>query len=211
MELNTILSLIGSVLGGGVIGAFISAYYTSKTEDKKTDIEATDRLISQWEKLLAPLQAKLATLEKDLEEARERELEYKHRISTLETQLILFESSHIDIPLATWMKDTNGKMVFLNRIYEDMFLVPIGKSMDDYIGNTDYDIWSKEVADAFNTFDKEIMRTKKAKKRIEPLDAGNGTLFYAEVLKYPRFTTNKRVIGISGIIMRTALTKEELE
>lgn len=209
MDIGTILGLLGSLLGGGALGAVVTSYFSSKSEDKKTEVDASDRLISQWEKLLQPLRDRVTDLENKLEEARLRELEYKSEISSLKNQLIIFESSHVDIPLAMWMKDTSGKMVFLNAIYEDMFLIPRGLSMYDYVGKFDKDVWSDEVAREFGKHDKEVIRTKKYVRHIEKIDDGTGGFVYADVLKYPRMLNNK-VIGISGIVMELSKDREKL-
>lgn len=209
MELNTLFTIIGSVLGGGTVGAIINSYFSSKSEDKKTDLEASDRLILQWEKLLDPLRARVTDLESKLEEARQRELHYKEEISTLKNQLMIFESSHVDIPLAMWMKDTQGKLVFINSIYEDEFLIPRGYTAADYLGKTDSAVWSEKVVKAFSKHDAKIIREKKFSRDIEPVDDGSGGFYYVDVLKYPR-KLGAKVIGISGIIMGSALTREEL-
>lgn len=210
MEIGTILGIVGSILGGGAAGAFITSYFNAKTEDKKTEIDASDRLVAQWEKLLSPLQSRVGELEKQLEISRQKESEYQNRINTLENQLILFESSHIDIPLPMWMKDTQGKMVFLNRMYEDMFLIPRGYSINDYVGKTDFEVWSEDVAKDFVANDKTVMRTKKHTRVIEKVNDGSGGAFYVDVLKYPRMTHGGKVIGLSGIIMNSSKTREKL-
>lgn len=210
MDINSIIALVGSLLGGGVIGAFITGYFNSKSEDKKTEVDASDRLVTQWEKLLEPLRARVTDLENKLEEARIRENQYKEEISTLKNQLMIFESSHVDIPLAMWMKDNTGKMVFINSIYEDLFLIPRGYSLHDYLGKEDSAVWSEEVTKEFKKNDLEVMKTKRFVRTIEPIDNGNGEITYADILKYPRRLGNK-VIGISGIVMGTAKTKEALQ
>lgn len=213
MNSETFITVLSYVLGGGTmgaVGAFFMHYFKFKAKSKALEISASSRIISQWEKLLAPLQDKIQILENKLEDYRLRELRNLAKVTTLENQLILFESSHIDIPLPVWMKDTEGKMLFLNKRYEDMFLTPMGLSMGDYIGNKDKAVWSLEVAKKFGVNDKIVIRTKKPLRVIEAVDDGAGNIFYVDSLKYPRTTANGKVIGISGIIMDSGLTKEEL-
>ena len=209
MSIETILGLVGTLLGGGAVGAVITSYFSAKSEDKKTEVDASDRLVLQWEKLLDPLRARVSDLEDKLEESRLRELNYKEEISTLKNQLLIFESSHVDIPLAMWMKDTQGKLVFINSIYEDSYLIPRGFTVTDYLGKTDAAVWSPEVVKAFALHDAKVIREKRFSREIEPVDDGAGGFYYVDVLKYPRKLGNK-VIGISGIIMGIADTKEEL-
>jgi hypothetical protein len=210
MNGDLIFGLIGTTLGGGALGAFITSYFSSKSEDKKTEVDATDRLISQWENLLEPLRSRVAHLEKELDTLRGKEKEYLNRISVLETQLILFESSHIDIPLPMWMKDVNGKMVYFNKLAEDAFLIPMNVTLDDYIGKTDHDVWKEEIANEFTSNDKEVMRNNKEKRVIERYPNGSGDFYYVDVLKYPRTIKNK-VIGVAGVALSLNIKKSTYE
>lgn len=209
MSIEIILGLVGSLVGGGALGAMVNGYFTSRSQDKKTEVDATDRLIVQWEALLKPLQLRVAELEGQVLELRDKELDYLSRIKMLETQLLLFESSQVDIPLPMWMKDLEGKMIFLNKETEAMFLTPRGLRMDDYIGKKDEDLWEPEIAKSFRQNDKEALRTGKMVRAIERVADGSGGYFYVEVVKFPRKIGNN-IIGIAGLVLETSTNKEDL-
>lgn len=206
MELVEGLKYIVSAIGGGALAAFL----TFKISLKKQNLSEFEQLINEYKELRNQLKSRVDHLESELERLKETERKQREEIVSLRNQLNLFESSHVDIPLPMWMKDTDGKMLFLNSNYEDMFLLPRGYNSSDYIGYKDHAVWSKEVADGFSKNDAKIMRTKRPFRSLERLDDVNGGTMWCEFLKYPRIINNK-VIGISGIVLRTADTKEELE
>lgn len=206
MSASEIIPLVLSTIGGGVLGAFL----TFKISLKKQNLTEFEVLINQYKHLEEKLQKRVDSLE--VEQKRQNIVEDKLReeVISLRNQLNLFESSSVDIPLPMWMKNTNGEMLFLNRNYEDLFLIPRGYNMSDYIGYKDHAVWSKEVADEFAKNDSKVVRSKRPVRSTERLDEVNGGEIWVEILKYPRIINNK-VIGISGIVLRTGDTKEELK
>lgn len=206
MEWTVIIQGIGAALAGGAVGAFLT-YKLGVRKQKSSEFEI---LLNERKQITKDLTERIEKLEVQIEAFREREAASKQEIQNLRHQLLMFESSHTDIPLPIWMKDTEGKMIFLNDHYEDMFLLPRGYTIHDYIGKNDYAVWSPEIAKAFISNDKQVIRTKKFVRKIEAIEDATGKIYYADLLKYPRKLQNK-VIGISGIILRTAETKEELE
>lgn len=218
MQIDKIIELVGLVLGGGFIGGILTYKLGNKKVDNEKDSsdrnqiieefkllleqrkEITDKLIEENSKLVIKLQDRIDRLEKELLEVRQSEFKSKEEINTLRNQLLIFESSHVDIPLAMWMKDTEGKMIFINSIYEDIFLIPRGYKISDYLGKTDNAVWSREVSKAFAKNDAEVIRNKKYIRTIERVDDVNGDTYEIEILKYPRKINNK-VIGISGVVL----------
>lgn len=206
MDITTIIvAIVSSIFGGG-----IGVFFTYKINSRKQGVSEFQALLNERKEIQIDLKNRVAVLEKEVRDLQGQLKDRDTEVQTLRHQLMIFESSHIDIPLPVWMKDTDGKMVFLNNVYEDMFLLPRGYSIKDYLGKNDFSVWSEDIALAFIKNDKEVMRTKKHIRRIEQLEDANGNKYYADLLKYPR-KFNNTVIGISGIVLRTAETKEELE
>lgn len=48
-------------------------------------------------------------------------------------------------PAIAWMKDSQGRHVYLNQTYEKRF----GVKQEDYLGKTDFELWPTEVAEQF--------------------------------------------------------------
>lgn len=196
--------ILSAIIGGG-----LASFLTFRLNLKKQRLTEFQELIAEYKIMRNDMQQRILEIESELSRVKEVESRQREEIITLRNQLNLFESSHIDIPLPMWMKDTEGKMLFLNSQYEDTFLIPRGYNMSDYIGYKDHAVWSKQIADEFVKNDAKVIRTKKPNKTIELLESVTGEVYWAEVLKYPR-TINNKVIGISGIILRTSNNKEKL-
>lgn len=62
-------------------------------------------------------------------------------------------------------------MQYINTAYE----VEFGKSKDEYIGRTDYQVWPKDIADAFYRNDAAVLASGKHHRFIEnvPIDKNN--------------------------------------
>ena len=166
---EVLINLVAAVAGGGV-----SSYFIYKIANKKQGTSDFQVVIENYKTLLDKFEEKIANLEFEISEMRKVERLQSDELSSLRSQLLIFESSHSDIPLPMWLKDQNGKMLFVNRYYEDTFLIPFGKTGIEYVGKTDYDIWSKEVADGFVKNDQEVMRNGDHMTFIEKLEDKNG-------------------------------------
>lgn len=200
MEFSELIQPVLTFLGGG----FIAVYLNNKLANRKEGTNEFQVLVNEYKSIADGLNKRIDGLEDEIKVLRERENQQALEIVKLRNQLIIFESSAIDIPLPMWMKDKEGKMMFLNDHYEDAFLIPRGYTMNDYIGNDDTSVWSDEVAKEFIKNDKEVMRTKKYVRSMETLENVNGDKYLVEILKYPRLI-NRDVIGISGIVLKTYL------
>jgi hypothetical protein len=190
MELSTVLSILGLVLGGGGIGW----YFNYLINNRQADQSQFDILIQRWEK--------------DNERLRQREqanaIEIKklqEELITLKNKMIMLESAHFDLPLPQWLKDIDGSMLSVNAEYERVFLDVMGVRAIDYIGKTDEDIWGKEIAEVYSKTDKTVYRTRKPMHVIENIPDGAGGYISYEVFKYPRFSGNV-IIGIGGIALK---------
>lgn len=196
MNWNEIILAIISALSGGGLGSFLT-FRLSKRQQDQSDFKS---LIEEYKGLVKDYKAELDELRKDVDilkvELNTKEIEVRQ----LRNQLMIFESSHADIPVPIWLKDTNGTMLFLNKEYERNLLHPVGKNMDDYIGHTDSEVWGDEVGQQFRDHDLKVMRKKQSIEFEETWQGPNGKIYTGKVIKYPRFLGNT-VIGIGGILI----------
>lgn len=199
-----LLKIIGIVVGAGGLGAFL----TYKLGNRKQDSSEFKTVVEEYKDLVTNYKSELDKLRKDFDELKVLVFQKEDEIKTLRNQLMIFESSHADIPMPMWLKDTNGIMLFLNEEYERIVLNPIGKTTEDYIGKTDYDVWGKEIGKQFTDNDKQVMRQKKPVQFKETWQGSNGATFVGTLLKYPRFLNNRTVIGIGGVIMNIKQEKK---
>jgi len=205
MDLTTVITAII----GGLFGTGLGAFLTYRLGSRKQNTTELELVLKERKEIEQSLRSEISQLKERVYELEERSKTDQKEIASLQTQQLIFESSHTDIPLPIWLKDTSGKMIFLNAPYEELFLSPRGYTIHDYIGNTDFAVWPEEVAVAFQRNDKQVMLTKKPYEGVEMLVDKNGTEYYVDFIKWPRFF-EKKVIGIAGLVRRQAMTKEEL-
>jgi hypothetical protein len=124
-------------------------------------------------------------------------------VNKLKAKIIIIENTHLDFPFPTWLKDRNGIVLAVNESYEEEFLKPIGKTMMDYIGKSDYDMWSKEVADQYTLHDTQLLRGKENVWMGEEMILLNDQdeSEHYRIVKFKRWLGNT-VIGLGGFAIR---------
>jgi two-component system cell cycle sensor histidine kinase/response regulator CckA len=93
-----------------------------------------------------------------------------------------------------YVKDLDGKYLLVNRRYEEVFHV----RRDEMAGKTDYDLFSKESADAFRAVDRQVATTGAAveAEEVAPHDDGPHTYFS---IKCPLRDSSGKVSAVCGI------------
>ncbi|TRZ52184.1 PAS domain S-box protein, partial [bacterium] len=100
-----------------------------------------------------------------------------------------------NIPDIAWLKDKESRFIAVNE--------PFGKSCGfnpkDLVGKTDFDIWSRDLAERYRADDKEVMESGKRKQVEEPLTDSEGKSLWIETIKTPIYDEQGNVVGIAGI------------
>jgi two-component system, cell cycle sensor histidine kinase and response regulator CckA len=73
-------------------------------------------------------------------------------------------------PAIAWMKDDQGRHVYLSRTYEKCF----GVLLDDWLGKTDFEVWSREIAEQFRKTDQATLAAGHATKISEETQDSEG-------------------------------------
>jgi PAS domain-containing protein len=198
-----ITTIITTLLGGGV-GAFL----TYKLGNRKQDETEFTSLVSAYKDLVQEtkdnaeeLKMRVDALEQQVKGLNKAVSNKDKEIQHLRNQLIIFESSHADVPVPIWLKDTNGIMLFLNSEYENKILRPINKTSEDYIGETDFKIYPPNIAKEFRKHDRRVLTQKKPIRFKERWQGSDGQWLEGDIIKYPRFLNRNTVIGIGGLII----------
>ena len=100
------------------------------------------------------------------------------------------------IPDILWVKDEQGRYLICNEVFEKVF----GHKEEDVLGRTDYDFFTKEVADFFGKHDRIAIDAGKPstnEELIKYAEDGHEDLF--ETIKTPMFDKNNSLIGVLGI------------
>ena len=157
METKSILiTVFSSVFGGG-----LAAYLTYKLGNRKQQEAEFVSVVKEYKELVMGYKNDVDNLRQEVKNLSLGMHEKEKEITQLRNQLMIFESSHSDVPIPIWLKDTSGKMLFVNPEYERALLQPINKSAKDYIGNTDVKVWGEKVSKQFREHDKKVMMLKK--------------------------------------------------
>jgi len=129
-------------------------------------------------------------------EAANRLLATQHE--ALDRERIILRTFIDNVPDLMFVKDTKSRFLIANVATAKWN----GKnSSDDLIGKTDYDCFSKEVADVFYESEQRLMRDKKPllDQERSTRDNESGELRYVLSSKVPLFDNEGRVIGLAGI------------
>ncbi|MBP7653829.1 PAS domain S-box protein [Candidatus Dependentiae bacterium] len=98
-----------------------------------------------------------------------------------------------NLPFLAWLKDSEGRFLAVN----EMFAKSCGHSINEIIGKTDLDIWSKELAELYISDDREVM-TKKTKKHVEEQIDDQGIIKWFETFKTPVLDSVGKILGTAG-------------
>lgn len=75
------------------------------------------------------------------------------------------------VPCAVFIKNLQGRYVFVNETCERVFR----RKLDQWVGRTDEDLWSKSLATKFKNIDQQIIKEKKAVETTEAVHNDDGT------------------------------------
>lgn len=129
------------------------------------------------------------------------ELQLNKQMDALRGKMILLESASQDLPFPHWLKSTGTKrnpgiMMSVNRAFEDRYLIPVGKTAQDYIGKTDAQFWGPELGDRYWEGELKVIESGAPTDRYEK--DPTGIMDSVRVVRYPR-SLGTRVIGIGGM------------
>jgi PAS domain S-box-containing protein len=84
-------------------------------------------------------------------------------------------------PAAAWIKDSEGRMVYVNRSFETIFRRP----REDWLGRTDAELWPPEVARQNWENDRLALEAGTAREMVEVIPAPDGSPRYWRAFKFP--------------------------
>lgn len=125
----------------------------------------------------------------EAEVAERKQAQEQLRVSQQRLQAILDNSFAV-----IYLKDAQGRYLLVNRRYETLFHV----ERDGMLGKTDYEIFPKEMADAFRANDQRALRSRDALtiEEIAPQDDGLHTYIS---IKFPLCDSTGEPYGVCGI------------
>lgn len=194
------IEIISAAIGGGFLAKLLDYLMNLR----KAESDDFDTIVAQWQQDNERLRQENKQHERKQDELYKRINEHEKKLSALNAKMLVIESSYMHIPLPSWLKDVDGTMLAVNDAYEKYFLIPNGYTKTDYVGQTDFDVWTAEAAQQY--IDSDIILLQSEKKIwfgreliiVKGVDVSDNW----RVLKYVRYAGNIAV-GIAGLAIPT--------
>jgi diguanylate cyclase (GGDEF)-like protein/PAS domain S-box-containing protein len=99
-------------------------------------------------------------------------------------------------PSLAFMKDANGRMLFVNRAWTSVFHM----SVDEVYGKSDFDIWPRSTARRLRALDEALLQENKPQQAVEQIPTAGSAPRDWLIVKFP-FTNSEgeRLIGGTAI------------
>ncbi len=121
--------------------------------------------------------------------------ERKRAEEELRRQAGLIRSLLDAVPDLIFFKDENGVYLGCNTPFTEF----VGKTREEVVGRTDYDLFSREVADFFRMHDRRMMELNEARSNEEWVTYPDGRRVLLDTLKKPYRGPDGRLIGLLGV------------
>jgi PAS domain S-box-containing protein len=121
--------------------------------------------------------------------------ERKQVEENLERERSLLKSLLDSIPDMIFFKDIDGTYLGCNPEFSNF----VGRDREEIIGNTDYDLFSKELADFFRENDAIMVEDGKGRHNEEWVDYPDGKKILLDTLKAPLRSSTGKMIGLVGV------------
>jgi PAS domain S-box-containing protein len=109
-------------------------------------------------------------------------------------------------PAIAWMKDAQGRYVYLNKTYEE----ELGIRQEDRLGTTDFDIWPRDIAEEFRKSDLNVLVSGQMVHIIEEIPRKDGIISYWFNIKFPfRDASGNMFVGGIGVDITRQKQMEE--
>lgn len=136
-----------------------------------------------------------AELRKAVGELAEAQAQSHEFALELEEARQLYLSLVENLPVHVLRKDAEGRLTYVNSSYRKL----LGKSLEELIGKTDYDLFPAELAAKYRRDDQLVIESRRTMDRVEMHQTPDGGKLWVEVMKTPLFDAEGRPIGIQGI------------
>jgi PAS domain S-box-containing protein len=123
--------------------------------------------------------------ENALEKIRTENEEYQFRL-----QSILDNT-----PLIVFIKDLQGRYLLTNHSFREMF----NRTDEEVIGQTDFDIDTREQAEHYLELDREVINTLQSIEREETIYDSEKGIRNLLLMKFPLFDKENKLYGVGGI------------
>lgn len=121
--------------------------------------------------------------------------QFKSLYEEYQRKQILLKSLINSIPDLVFYKDPNSVFIGCNKAFEKY----IGKTENELIGLTDYELVDRESAEKYRKMDMDLIVTQATISYEDSFLAPDGSYVSLETLKSPYYDSNGNIIGLIGI------------
>lgn len=188
-------------IAGGEYCLYTMRDVTEKRHSRMERQQAIEAVEAEVRKKTLELQKANESLRGEINGRERLETEFK---KTTDLFHAIMDNSSMAV---IFLKDINGKYVFANKWYEELFRI----DKASLYGKTDYDLFPKEQADAFRLNDSQVVAAKRPIEFEELVLHPDGTLHKYITIKFPIPSMPGAVCGIATDITERARTMEYLK
>ncbi|MBC7252333.1 MAG: PAS domain-containing protein, partial [Anaerolineae bacterium] len=189
-----LLGFVTTVLSGVVVGWLgdLSAKLKLQMAERQRAEEALRQLNNELEQRVRERAAELVRYNEQLQ----REIAQRKRTEgALRKSEALLHSLVESLPQNVFSKDLEGRFTFANQRY----CTTEGRSLDDVLGKTDFDLHPPELAKKYREDDRRVMETEQIFETVEEHQPVGGEKFYVQVIKAPLYDDTGQITGILGV------------
>ncbi len=173
------------------LGVLVDSFNEMLTQIQHRDAE----LQKARELLELRVQERTCELQQRTVELREEVVQHKNTEEALAVSESLMVSLVETLPQNVLRKDFAGRFTFVNGV----FCRTVGKSKEDIIGKTDFDLFPAEMAAKFSRDDEQVIANGKAFETEEENCTADGEKVYVQVIKTPLCNAERKPIGLQVI------------
>lgn len=116
---------------------------------------------------------------------------HKEAEDALRESEALYHSLIENLPVHVLRKDLDGRFTFANRLFCELS----GHPLEEIVGFTDFDLYTKDLAEKYRGNDRQVIKSGKSFETIEENEAEHGRI-YARVIKSPLYNARGKPSGV---------------
>jgi hypothetical protein len=128
-----------------------------------------------------------------LQVLNETNIELEKKLNAISAEIVIFKASTDYFPFPYWIKDTYGKVIYVNEAYVNKYLRPRGLTYSNYVGHYDISVYPPEQAAQYGKNDSLVIALAKP---ISFIEKDNDKLI--RVTKFP-YRLNGLIVGVAGV------------
>jgi len=188
-----------------VAGDIAFALHSIREEEDRKRVElalreAHGELERRVDERTAELERANANLQREVAERKQAE-------QTLRESEAVYLSLVESLPLNVFRKDMEGRVVSGNQRYCET----LGHTLDELVGKTDFDLFSRELAEKYRNDDATVIATREVLEIIEEHVKPDGEMIYVQVLKAPVCDSGGKTVGIQGMFWNVTARERAAE